>query len=333
MKMRRNFKRYYPLVMLLIFVATMMWGIMTTFAKSPTLASTLLHPDTLKIVQLSDVHYSVNGTNKGSRMRAYSGALLQDAVCQINNTPDVDLVVFSGDSIDTPDKNNLIAFAKIANGLKYPWYNALGNHEAGVCGGLTKEKYFQVLSSINLNYSTFAFLKPYYVVTPKKDYKVIFLDGVIDSKISANGYFSTEQLAWLDEKLTRYADKKVIIVQHFPVVEPIKSPTHKILNDKEYLQVLDKHHNVVAVLSGHYHTPRVSKRNGVVHVSTSALVQYPNAFRVITIYDDATGTKVKIETVETNLKNVQAQSKAGLGAKAQYVAPVSKRQTVVLTCE
>ena len=332
MKIKRLVKRYYPLVMLLIFAATMLWGIATTVAKSPTLASTLLHPDTLKIVQLTDVHYSSHGTNKGARMRACSGALLQDAVCQINAMPDVDVVVFSGDSIDTPDKQNLIEFAKIANNLKYPWYNALGNHEAGVCGGLSKEKYFQVLSSINLNYSTFAFLKPYYVITPKKDYKVIFLDGVIDSKISANGYFSAEQLAWFDKKLTDYSDKKVIVVQHFPVVEPIKSPSHKILNDAEYLKVLDKHHNVVAVLAGHYHCPRVVKRNGVVHVATSALVQYPNAFRVITIYEEPTGTKVKIETVETNLKDVQAQSKAALGAKAKYVAVTPKNSTFILCC-
>jgi len=332
MKIKRIARRYYPFLMLLIFAATMAWGIAITMAKSPTLASTLLHPDTLKIVQLTDVHYSSKGKNNGARMRAESGALLQDAVCQVNAIPDVDMVVFSGDSIDTPSKSDLISFAKIANSLKYPWYNALGNHEAGVLGGLSKQNYFQVLSSINLNYSTLSFLKPYYVITPKKDYKVIFLDGVIDSKISANGYFPPEQLAWLDEKLTRYADKKVIIVQHFPVVEPVKSPTHKILNDQEYLKVLDKHHNVVAILAGHYHCPKVVKRNGVVHITTSALVQYPNAFRVITIYEEPTGTKIKIETVETNLKDIQEQSRTALGAKAKYVASTSRSKAVVFCC-
>lgn len=318
--------------MLLIFSATMLWSIAITVAKSPTLASTLLHPDSLKIVQLTDVHYSSKGCNKGARMRAYSGALLKDAVCQINTMPDVDMVVFSGDSVDTPSKSDLIEFAKIANNLKYPWYNALGNHEVGVGGGLNKETYFQILSGINLNYSSLAFLKPYYVITPKKDYKVIFMDGAIGTKVSANGYFSAEQLCWLDEKLTHYKDKKVIIVQHFPVVEPLKSPSHKVLNDKEYLAVLDKHNNVTVVLSGHYHCSRVLKRNGVLHISTPALIQYPNAFRVITICEEPTGTKVKIETIETNLKDVQAQSKEALGAKAKYAKGSANSNSATFCC-
>lgn len=318
--------------MLLIFSVTMLWSIAITVVKSPSLASTLLHPDTLKIVQLTDVHYSSKGTNKGPRMRAYSGVLLKDAVCQINAMPDVDMVVFSGDSIDTPDKKDLVGFAKIANNLKYPWYNALGNHEVGVGGGLSKEIYFQILSSINLNYSSLSFLKPYYVITPKKDYKVIFMDGVIDTRVSANGYFSPEQLCWLDEKLTYYKDKKVIIVQHFPLVEPVKSENHKILNDKEYFSVLDKHNNVVAVLAGHYHCPKVLKRNGVMHIATPSLMQYPNAFNVITICEEPTGTKIKIETVETNLKDVQAQSKAALGSKAKYVQRRTKNNPQVFCC-
>ncbi len=330
MRIKRFLKKYYPFLMLLIFSATMLWSIAVTVVKSPSIASTLIHPDTLKIVQLTDVHYSSKGCNKGARMRESSGDLLKDAICQINTMPDVDVVVFSGDSIDTPSKNDLIEFSKIANNLKYPWYNALGNHEAGIGGGLNKETYFQVLSSINLNYSSLSFLKPYYVITPKKDYKIIFMDGVIDCRVSSNGYFSAEQLKWLDEKLTYYKDKKVIIVQHFPLVEPIKSQGHKILNDKEYFDILDKHNNVVAVLAGHYHCPKAVKRNGVMHITTPSLIQYPNAFNVITISEDPAGTKIIIETVETNLKDVQAKSKEALGAKAKYI---KKSRSAVFVCQ
>ena len=320
MKTKTIFKKYYPFLMLLVFSATMFWGIAVTVVKSPSIASTVINPDTLKIVQLTDVHYATKGANKGSRMRAYSGDLLKDAIIQINAIPDVDMVVFSGDSIDNPVKSDLIAFAKIANTLKYPWYNALGNHEVGVGGGLSKEAFFQILSGINLNYSSLAFLRPYYVIAPKKDYRIIFMDGVINTKISSNGYFSEEQLLWLEEKRIRYKNKKVIIVQHFPLVEPIKSPSHKVLNDKKYLDILDKYNNVVAVLAGHYHCGKTVKRNGVLHITTPALVQYPNAFSVIKISPCGTAsTKIEIELKDTNLKNVQAQSKAALGANAKYI--------------
>jgi 3',5'-cyclic AMP phosphodiesterase CpdA len=303
--------------MLLVFVATMSWGVATTVVKSQATASTILRPDSLKIVQMTDVHFSPHSQNRGARMLGSSQALLEDAIAQVNEMNDVDVVVFSGDSINSPCKQDLITFAQIANGLKYPWYSAIGNHETSVLGNLNKEKYFRILNTLNNSYSSLTIhdmaLKPYYIISPKKDYKVIFLDGAIDARVSANGEFTDKQLAWLDEKLTYYKDKKVIIVQHFPVVEPFKSPTHKVLDAQQYLAVLDKHDNVVAVLSGHYHGSRVTKRNNVLHISTPSMIQYPNAFRVITISETPTATKVEIKTVETRLKDVQAQSKAAEG--------------------
>ena len=238
--------------MLLFFSATVFWGISVTVIKSPALASMLLHPDSLKIVQLSDVHYTTSSPNRGSRMLADSRNLLEDAIYQINKMDDVDVVVFSGDSINSPLKNDLISFAKIANRLKYPWYYALGNHEVSVSGDFTKEK--------------------------------------------------------------------VIIVQHFPVVEPCKSMLHKTLDAKEYLEVLDKHNNVVAVLSGHYHCAKVTQRNNVLHISSPSLVQYPNSFNVINISDDSKKIKVEVKTISTRLENVKEQSLKQLGKNAKAYA-------------
>lgn len=319
--------------MLLVFSATVFWGISVTVFKSPALASMLLHPDSLKIVQLSDVHYTTSSPNKGSRMLGDSKNLLEDAIFQINRMNDVDVVVFSGDSINSPLKKDLISFAKIANRLKYPWYYALGNHEVSVSGDLTKEKYFRIVEALNLNYSSLTVhdvaVRPYYVISPKKDYKVIFLDGVIDSRITANGEFTEKQLKWLDEKLTAYKDQKVIIVQHFPVIEPCKSLCHRALDAQEYLAVIDKHKNVVAVLSGHYHCPKVTQRNNVLHVSAPSLVQYPNSFNVITISEESQKIKVEVKTVSTRLENIKEQSRKQLGKNAKAAALKPKSQASV----
>lgn len=314
--------------MLLVFSATVFWGLATTVIKSPALASVLLHSDSLKIVQLSDVHYSTATSNRGARMLADSKNLLEDAIFQVNKMDDVDVVVFSGDSINSPLKKDLISFAKIANRLKYPWYFALGNHEVTISGDLTKEKYFKIVEAINLNYSALTVhdvaLKPYYVIAPKKDYKVIFLDGVIDSRITANGEFTEKQLKWLDEKLTAYKNQKVIIVQHFPVVEPCKSIGHRALDAKEYLAVIDKHKNVVAILSGHYHCPKNTLRNNVLHVSAPSIVQYPNSFNVITISEDSGKTKIEVKQVSTRLENIKEQSRLQSGKNVK-VAPVNAK--------
>jgi 3',5'-cyclic AMP phosphodiesterase CpdA len=136
------------------------------------------------------------------------------------------------------------------------------------------------------------------------------MDGVIDNEITANGYFPKNELDWLDSQLKNNSGKKVIIVQHFPVVEPFKSVTHKVRNADKYLEIIDKYSNVIAVLSGHYHAAKITRRKNVLHISTPALVEYPNAFREIkiTILNDS--TKFDIRLIETNLKNVQKLSKS-----------------------
>ncbi|MEI8377587.1 MAG: metallophosphoesterase [bacterium] len=333
MRAKNIFKKYYALLMLLVFSATVFWGISVTVVKSPALASMLLHPDSLKIVQISDVHYTTSSPNKSSRMLANSKNLLEDAVFQVNRMNDVDVVVFSGDSINSPVKQDLISFAKIANRLKYPWYYALGNHEVSASAELTKEKYFRIVEALNLNYSSLTVhdvaLRPYYVIAPKKDYKVIFLDGVIDSRITANGEFTEKQLQWLDEKLTAYKNQKVIIVQHFPVIEPCKSLGHRALDAKEYLAVIDKHNNVVAVLSGHYHCSKITQRNNVLHISAPSLVQYPNSFNVITIFDEPQKIKVEVKMLSTRLENIKEQSRKQMGKNAKVYSKNAKAQASV----
>lgn len=333
MKTKNIFKKYYALLMLLVFSATVFFGLAVTVIKSPATASVLLRPDSLKLVQISDIHYTTSSPNKGSRMLAESKNLFEDAISQVNKMDDVDVVVFSGDSINSPVKKDLISFAKIANTLKYPWYYALGNHEVSVLGEMTKEKYFRIVQALNLNYSALTVhdvaVKPYYVIAPKKDYKVIFLDGVIDSRITANGEFTEKQLKWLDEKLTAYKNQKVIIVQHFPVIEPCKSIAHRALDAADYLTVIDKHKNVIAVLSGHYHCSKITLRNNVLHISAPSLVQYPNSFNVITISDDSNKIKVEIKPVSTRLENVKEQSLTQMGPKAKkYLSKIKVESSV-----
>lgn len=314
--MKSNFNRYKALLMLFFFTVTVLWGLSVVVIKSPAIASTILRPDTLKIAQLSDIHYDSCMQTKGARMISNSQELLEDAICQINKMEDVDLVVFSGDSINQPNECDLPVFIKIANNLKMPWYVALGNHEVNQERGLTKEKYFQILTSLNLNYASINAFKPYYIITPKKEYKVIFLDGVNEEKLSSEGEFSEEQLAWLDKKLNQYRNKKIIIVQHFPIIPPYKTTTrnHEIKNAKEYLNILDKHNNVIVVLAGHYHCSKVVKRNNVLHITTPALVQYPNAFRTITISSTQSGiTKVEYQLHSTNLCNIKEKSRQATG--------------------
>jgi 3',5'-cyclic AMP phosphodiesterase CpdA len=262
--------------------------------------------DNLKIIQFSDVHIETKSPVLRARMLPYSLNLFKTGVEQANSIKNVDLVVFSGDLINRSDKTELFNFIKTAKRLKSRWIAVVGNHDIGISGGINKSEFMKILSSHNLNINT---NRTYYTYVPKKGYVVICLDGVIDSIITANGMFDNEELKWLDKTLSEYKNSKAILVQHFPVVEPNHSISHKVLNSDKYMAVIQKHPNVIAILSGHYHMAKVTKVGNIVHISTPSLVEYPNAFRVINFNDNGKKIEVKTEIIETSLKNVQEQSK------------------------
>jgi 3',5'-cyclic AMP phosphodiesterase CpdA len=185
----------------------------------------------------------------------------------------VDAVVFSGDCINSPFKNNLDGFLKLAKTLKYPWYATVGNHDVRFGGEISKDLFFKNMSENNSDMPKLENIT-YYASKPMKGYKILFLDAVITDRVTSLGYFPEEELKWLDKELSDSPDDKFILVQHHPVVPCIKSTDHYVLNAEQYLNVIDKHKNVVAVMSGISLT-RVTERNNVLHISTPALVQYP----------------------------------------------------------
>lgn len=261
----------------------------------------------LNFVHVTDVHLDMSEKSTNRRMLGDSQELFRDAVSQINNFSDVQFVVFSGDVVNKPNKADFLKFINEANKLKVPWLYASGNHDVKPFGEFSKEN---IVKLLNENSPYFNRKSLNYSYSPNKKFLIIFTDGVIDDKITANGYFTEETLKFLDNEIKNNPDKKIIIVQHFPVVEPYKSNSHKVTNAGKYLETIDKHRNIIAVLSGHYHSTKITLRNNVLHISTPALVEYPNAFRRIKITSFPDCTSFEFDFIETGLKNVQSISKS-----------------------
>ena len=59
----------------------------------------------LKFAQVSDVHFLKEGSNTTFKMTGESPKLLDDAIQQINETPNINFVMFTGDLIDKPFEN------------------------------------------------------------------------------------------------------------------------------------------------------------------------------------------------------------------------------------
>jgi len=263
----------------------------------------------LRIAQISDAHFSSYEENTSYKMLKSSSDLLDDAIMQVNTSGAYDFVIFTGDLINKPKVSELEAFIVHAKKLVYPWYAIDGNHDISIDGPLTKTKFMSVLGEQN---SKMKQKNIYYAFTPKKGYRVICLDSIIDNKITTNGRISKEQLSWLQNELNNYKKETIIICTHVPVAEPYSSSNHKMENEYELKRILKSHTNPVIVLQGHYHAARLIQNENMLIVSCPSLVSFPNAFRVININNGKTKVKVDVFLKETNLKEVQTHARVRL---------------------
>lgn len=265
-------------------------------------------PDELHFAHISDVHYTKELENTPYKLRKNSPELFDDAIAQVNEMNDIAFVMFGGDLVDRAKESELEGFLEHAEGLKAPWYYTFGNHDSMLGGTLTPERYLADVRKANPD---FKFDKTYYSFNIKKNYKIIVLDSIIRERLTSNGEIPKAELEWLEKELTTAQKQKqvVLIFLHVPILEPIASENHRLLNYQEVLELLGKFKNPIAVFQGHYHISKIKQMNNLLFVSTPSLVSYPNAFREIKITNNNDKVIFDIKTKNTRLENLRAQAK------------------------
>jgi len=263
----------------------------------------------LRIAQISDAHFSSFEENTSYKFLKKSGELLDDAIFQINTSGPYDFVMFTGDLINCPRTSELEEFLKHTKSLIYPWYAIDGNHDIDIDGKLSKKIFLDTLSDANDRMSQ---KDMFYAFTPKKGYRVICLDSIIDYKITTNGEIYNEEFLWLKDELDKHPKDTIIICTHVPIAEPFSSPNHKMLNEYDVRKLIKTHKNPVIVLQGHYHATKLKQDDNMLIISCPSLVTYPNSFRVININTNKNKVKVDVFLKETNLKEIQTRAKLRL---------------------
>lgn len=229
----------------------------------------------IKFVQVSDAHLSTASE--------YSQKVLKSAIADINTLQDVSFVVFTGDNINSPSEANLKAFLKIVKKLKVPYYIAIGDHDVYKANGLSKVRYYDMIHEHNW----FMFSHQPNYKFKKKGFVFLVVDGAKEIIPGSVGYYREGTLEWVENELTKNEKKDVIILQHFPIEYPDNTDasvkSHKTYKVEEYKALIDKHHNLLAVLSGHFHTNSENMTNGVYHISSPSLIALPQSYKVIDI--------------------------------------------------
>lgn len=237
----------------------------------------------MRFVQVDSVMFSTYDMASATR--------LENLVTDINKQKNVDFVVFSGNNISRPSKENLLGFIKITKKLNVPYYFILGNKDVNKQKHFGKNEYITLLSRKVRTHKKIQ--SPNYVFEKNK-YVFIVADGSKDVIPTSSGYFRENVLTWLDEQLKLNSNKKVIILQHFPVVPPAEKEaryTHKV---EKYQEVLSKHNNVKAIISGNFGVNKEEMIDGVLHISTADAPMY----RIIDILDYETENPIFWSTIK-----------------------------------
>ncbi len=263
----------------------------------------------LRIAQISDTHFSSSEANTSYKFLEKSGDLLDDAIFQINTSGPYDFVIFTGDLINKPQESELEKFLIHTKTLIYPWYAINGNHDINIDGKLTKKRFISILGDSNEKMRQ---KNSYYAFTPKKGYRVICLDSIIDYKITTNGEIPNEEYLWLKNELDSHKKETIVICTHVPIIEPYASPSHKLINDYEVKKLIKSHKNPVVILQGHYHAAKIKQDENLLIITCPSLVSYPNSFRVINLNTRKNKVFADIFLKETNLKEIQTRAKIRL---------------------
>jgi len=203
---------------------------------------------------------------------------LEKAVQDINKQKDVEFVIYTGNNIARAKKENLEKFVEINKKLKSPYYVILGNKDVNRQKDFGKNEYLKYLSKKVKTHKKI--VSPNYVFV-KKNIVFIIVDGSKDVIPLPQGYYREETLDWLEEQLVKYNDKNVVILQHFPIVPPTKKEMYYTYKADEYLELVNNHKNIKAVISGHFNFNNEQKVENIVHISTANLPSY----RIIDIVD------------------------------------------------
>lgn len=251
--------------------------------------------ENIKFVQVTDAHMAKNSE--------FSQRVLKATVEDINKQADISFVVFTGDNINYAEEEDLKIFAKIVKKLKVPYYIVIGNHDVYKTNGMSKTRYLQILRESN---HLIRQKNPNYKFR-KKGFVFLIVDGAKEVIPGPAGYFKKDTLAWLDKMLSKNKRKTVVIFQHFPIEYPEgasgRLKTHKTYKVENYKDIIEKHDNILAIVSGHLHTNGENMKNGVYHISTPSLLAMPHSYKII----DIVTTKDFSPIIYTQLRDVEVK--------------------------
>jgi len=244
----------------------------------------------IKFAHITDTHVTFSGKN-GTALKEESFNIFRDVIDQVNNTPDIDFILFGGDNINNtdPGAKDFNEFMSIMSSVKVPYFAQFGNREVSPIPpgiALSKSQYAEKMKDHGLDAGRYS-----WSVSPVPGLRILGLDTTIEGY--DNGEIIKKELKWIKREISKYPDDMIVTLSHHLFLPtwgdrdiPKWKKKYLLKNYQEVNAVLDSAPQVKACLMGHHHVSKVQTINGLHYIASPATVQYPHAFRTISINDN-----------------------------------------------
>jgi len=245
----------------------------------------------IKFAHITDTHVTFSGKN-GTALKEESFNIFRDVIGQVNDMPDIDFILFGGDNINNtdPGAKDFNEFMDIMSTVKVPYFAQFGNREVSPLPpgiALSKNQYAEKMKGHGLDVGRYS-----WSVSPVPGLRILGLDTTIEGH--DNGEIIKKELKWIKKEISKHPDDIVVTLSHHLFLPtwgnrdiPKWKKKYLLKNYQKVNAVLDSAPQVKACLMGHHHVSKIQTINGLHYIASPATVQYPHAFRTITIIDNA----------------------------------------------
>jgi 3',5'-cyclic AMP phosphodiesterase CpdA len=270
----------------------------------------------VKFAVISDPHISIpqqKGVSDGYRLGLKTQMLAENTVAELNNIPDLNFVMLTGDMTQDAEPWNIDAMRKVLDGLNVPYYVTLGNHDVSLVPHDKKDQpatlsKYTVASVFSGKSGGMVPGMTYYSHEIADDLVLITLDSsrsqVFVPEAGLNDFGASidpVQMRWLEETLKKNRKKTMMVMVHHSAVpwhEADKTSYNSwrwfwMDNGNEVRQLLQKY-GVKAVFSGHHHiSTRYQEIDGTLHFTHPSIATYPMRYTVYEMTPDSIRWEVK----------------------------------------
>ena len=194
---------------------------------------------------------------------------LQRSIADINQNPNIEFVVITGDLTESGDRASIQAIKDELDNLNVPFYATSGNHET-------------TWSESGVMDFTRVFGDNRFAFTYNGMYFIGFNSGPVIRM--ADGHVAPQDIAWLQHNLdsvSRAGDDPIFVFTHYPL------RNGDVDNWYDVTDVL-RQHNVQCIMGGHYHRNLLFDCDGIADVLNRSNLRDKdtiNGYSIITITD------------------------------------------------